>query len=150
MEVRKLSPSAGKQLEEVPLRYEGYEVVWRSDLAEVNLQQPPTGWHYGLSHLAVGQGEEIVDQAHVIQHMHCGRVYGVTPEVAQEVAMFLQNSDIDSHASEQESEHHARRTPADDATGMCMGHRPLTAGPHHFGQHFTDLGGRPLFNLYRH
>jgi hypothetical protein len=35
---------------------------------------------------------------------------------AQEVGVFLQHHDLDAHACEQQSEHHARRPAADDAT----------------------------------
>jgi hypothetical protein len=40
----------------------------------------------------------------------------IAPEVAEEVAVFLENDDVDTGARQQEPEHHSGRTSAGDAT----------------------------------
>jgi hypothetical protein len=40
----------------------------------------------------------------------------IAPEVAEEIAVFLENNDIDAGARQQKPQHHSGRTPAGDAT----------------------------------
>ena len=40
----------------------------------------------------------------------------IAPEVAEEIAVFLENDDIDASARQQEPEHHSGRTAAGNAT----------------------------------
>jgi hypothetical protein len=40
----------------------------------------------------------------------------IAPEVAEEIAVFLENDDVGSGSRQQESKHHSCRTSASDAT----------------------------------
>jgi hypothetical protein len=42
----------------------------------------------------------------------------VATEVAEQIAMLLKHNDLDPRASQQQAEHHARRTAADHTT-LC-------------------------------
>ena len=59
-----------------------------------------------------------------MEELECGGVDGVAAEVAEEVFVFFEDSDVDALAGEEETEHHAGGTSANDAA------RGLSGGSH--------------------
>ncbi len=50
------------------------------------------------------------------QYLQRRRMHGVAAEIAQEILVLFEHRHANARACEQESEHHSRRTTADDAT----------------------------------
>ena len=61
------------------------------------------------------QLEEIIEQIELMQHLQRGWMHRVAAKVAQKVSVLLDDCDVDSLARQQVSQHHSRRTAADDA-----------------------------------
>ena len=70
-----------------------------------------------LVDLGVGEGEEFVEEAQLVEDFEGGGVDGVAAKVAEEVFVFFEDGDGDAGAGEEEAEHDAGRASADDADG---------------------------------
>ena len=67
-------------------------------------------------HFAVWEFQELIQQTQLMHQLKRRRMDRVVAKIAQEIRMFFQHDDIDAGAREQEAEHHAGRTAANDAT----------------------------------
>ena len=63
----------------------------------------------------MGQTQEALKETQLVKHLERGGVDGVSPEVAQEVGVLLQDKDRDRGPGQEESEHHAGRPAPDHA-----------------------------------
>jgi hypothetical protein len=81
--------------------------------------------------LLVREGEEGVEDAQLVNEIEGGGMDGVAAEVAEEVFVFFKYGDVDALTGEQEAEHDAGRSSADDAAGS--GERWLVCGLSHGG-----------------
>jgi hypothetical protein len=68
-----------------------------------------------LPYLLMRQGEEGLEPAQLVHDLERGGVDGVSPEVAQEIRVLLEDDDRDAGAAEQKAEHHAGRPAPGDA-----------------------------------
>ncbi len=75
-----------------------------------------------LAHLGVGQIEQAVGQADLIQHLQRGSVHGVSAEIAVEVAMQLEERDRHASTGQQQSQEHACGAGTDDAAAGFVAH----------------------------
>ena len=69
--------------------------------------------------LGVGELEEAVEEAELVEELERGGVDGVAAEVAEEVGVLFEDGDGEAGAGEQQAEHDPCRTSADDAAGGC-------------------------------
>jgi len=108
----------GEEVEEVPLRHEGDVFGDGGEVGEVG--------HYELAvadgdghpaDFGVGELEEAVEEAELVEELQGGGVDGVAAEVAEEVGVFFEDGDGDARAGEEEAEHDAGGASADDADG---------------------------------
>ena len=117
--VRRLAPSSlGDKSEEVPLRHQGDVLVASRQPAQIG-DRDLTGVELGGQRLDVAdrrQRVELLSQAELVEHGQGRGMHRVPAEVAEEVAMLLQHRDLNPGTGEQQAQHEARRTPADDAT----------------------------------
>jgi len=67
-------------------------------------------------HFSVRQFQEFIQQTEFMHQLERRGMDRVAAKIAQEVRVFFQHDDIDAGTREQEAEHHAGRTAADDAT----------------------------------
>ena len=67
-----------------------------------------------MGHLLVRQGEELVEQAELGQHVGGRRMDRVAAKVAEEIGVLLQHDHVDAGARQQEARHHAGRPAARD------------------------------------
>ena len=65
----------------------------------------------------MGKGEEFVEKAELLEELKRGRVDGIATEVAEEVGVLFKNRYGDACTREEQTEHDARGTAADDAAG---------------------------------
>ena len=66
-------------------------------------------------HLLVRQLEKLLQQAKLVHQLQRRGMDGVAAEIAQEISVLLQHDDIDAGARQQQTQHHAGRTAANDA-----------------------------------
>jgi len=66
-------------------------------------------------YLLVRQLQELVEQAELIHDVQRRGMDGVAAEIAQEVAVLLEDDGLDAGARQQKAQHHARRAAAHDA-----------------------------------
>jgi hypothetical protein len=64
----------------------------------------------------MGPLEQIVQESELVHQLQCGGMYRVAAKIPKEVGMLLQYDDIDAGAREKESQHHAGRAAANNAT----------------------------------
>ncbi len=67
--------------------------------------------------LGVRDGEELLEEAELVEEIERGGVDGVAAEVAEEVFVFFEDCNLDAGAGEEEAQHDARGSSADDAAG---------------------------------
>jgi hypothetical protein len=65
--------------------------------------------------------EELVEDPQLVHDFKSGRMDGIAAEVAQKVCMFLKYDNIHTHASEQETQHDARRPTSSNTTASLNG-----------------------------
>jgi hypothetical protein len=111
-ERRLLLRGGGQQLEEVPLRDEGYVFVRAGDSVQVDVDLRALDLHADRVDLAVRQLRELIRQAQFIEQPQSARVHGVATKVTQKVGVLLHHRDVDAATGEQQSEHDSRRAAA--------------------------------------
>ena len=72
-------------------------------------------------HLLMRQLEKFVEQPKLVDQLKRGRMDGVAAEIAQKILVLFQHDHIDPGASQKETEHHAGRAAAGNATGGVDG-----------------------------
>ncbi len=109
-ERREAAGLPGHELEKVPLRHERDEGKSRRNPLERNRERL-TGCRLQLHapDSAMRQLQELVSQAELVHQLQRRRVNGVAAEVAEKVAVFLENDDVDARAREQKPEKCAGR-----------------------------------------
>ncbi len=70
-----------------------------------------------LLDLLVRNRQKVVQNVEFIQDLQGGGVHGIAAEIAKEVTVLFEYSDLNAGAGEQKAEHNASRTTADDAAG---------------------------------
>ena len=68
-----------------------------------------------FTHFLMRPPEKIVEDAQLIHQLERGGMDRVAAKIPQEIRMLFQYYDRDTSASQQEPEHHPRRTTAHDA-----------------------------------
>ena len=63
----------------------------------------------------MGESEEGLEEAELVEKFESGGMDGVAAEVAEEVFVLFEDSDVDALAGEEEAEHHASWASPDDA-----------------------------------
>ncbi len=127
----------GEQVEKVPLRHQSDVVPRRVQGGQVTDGEEPAIRCDGELHpvdTTLRQRVEPLGQAEIVDQVHRRRVDGVPAEVAEEVVVLFQDGDVDAAACQQQTEDHARRPAADDATGGLL-HEVAS------GQRSADFGG---------
>ena len=106
----------GDKIEEVPLRHQRNELAARRDVTKID-QLYVVGADLGaeLFNLLMRNFKKLVDQTELRYQFKRGGMHGVAAKVAEEVAVFLQNDDVDAGARQQISQHHPRRAAAGNA-----------------------------------
>ena len=113
---------AGEEVEEVPLGHEGDEFGVRGEVREVGDGECfAADGEAMLLNLLVGHGEEVIEEAELVEELLGGGMDGVAAEVAEEVLVLFEDGDVDAGAGEEEAEHHAGGASADDAAGGLVG-----------------------------
>src|SRR6266508_793740 len=94
--------------EEVPLGHEGDERRVHGQMTEVGRRHRLIA-NLGaeLPHFLVRQPEEVVEHAKLVHDLEGGGTNGVASEVAQEVAVLLEDKHVHACAREEETLHHA-------------------------------------------
>src|SRR5262249_55118662 len=106
-----------QEVEEIPLWHERHEAALRSQIRHVtqhNLLAADTS--AGLSDLLVRPFQELFEQAEFVHYLKCRGMNSIAPEVAQEIAMLLQNQDLDSGPCQQIAQHYPGGTATGDTT----------------------------------
>jgi hypothetical protein len=111
---------AGEEVEEVPLGHEGDEFAVGGDMAEVGDGEGGISEDdVELLNLLMGQLEEFLEQAQLMEDFEGGGVDGVAAEVAEEVLMLFEDGDGDALARKEIAEEDTGGATADDAAG-CL------------------------------
>ena len=107
----------GQKFEKIPLRHEGDEFADGRKMSEIRDGQiGRADLNANAPHFAVWELQELIQQTQLVHQLKRRRMDRVAAKIAQEIRMFFQHHDIDARAREQEAEHHAGRTAANDAT----------------------------------
>ncbi len=114
------------QVEEIPLRHE-------CDVGELGpepsqggqLDDAVIGPDRQVVRLAVRQGVEFLGQAQLVEHLESRGMDRVSPEVAQEVGVLLQERHVHARAGEEQSQHGPGGAPSGDHTCGRHIHHPL-------------------------
>src|ERR1700683_2393374 len=72
-----------------------------------------------LTLLVMRQFQKLPEKSQLVHHLQRRGVDGVSAKIAQKIFVLFQHHDVDTGASEQKSQHHARRPTAGDAAA-CM------------------------------
>ncbi len=122
VEVRVLASFAGEEVEEIPLGHKGDESGVGGKVGEVGQGKglAANGHGEGVD-LRVGDLEEAVEEAQLVEDFEGGGVNGVAAEVAKEVLVFFEDGDGETGAGEEKAEHDAGGAAADDAGGLGHG-----------------------------
>ena len=119
-EVRVAARVACEEVEKVPLRHQRDEAAMRGHMAEVGDLDVDAADHTGqLAELLVRALQEVFEQAELVDHLERRGMHRVAAEIAQEVAVLLEDDDIDARTRHQEAEHHAGGAAADDRRAGC-------------------------------
>jgi|SRR5215469_6753102 len=72
----------------------------------------------------VGALEEVVENAEFVHELERGGMYCVAAKIAKKIGVFFENENVDAHAGEKETQHHARGAASGDAAagGECLVH----------------------------
>src|SRR5206468_5464605 len=70
-----------------------------------------------LAHLLMRQFQELLEDGELMHQLQRGWMDRVAAEVTQKVRMLLEHHNINTGPSQQETQHHPRRSAADD--GLC-------------------------------
>jgi hypothetical protein len=120
---RRIIPTLfGEKIQEVPLRHQCEEFGPGRQIAKVREGIFPTAETLGDDRLLlVRQVQEHIQQAELEHHLHGGGMNGVAAKIAQEIAMLLEDDNVDAGAREQETEHEPARPASNDAAtgGEC-------------------------------
>jgi hypothetical protein len=112
----------GEKVEEVPLGHEGDVLGYGGKVGEVGHEElAATDGDGHSADFGVGELEEAVEQAELVEELEGGGVDGVAAEVAEEVGVFFEDGDGDAGAGEEVGEHDAGGASADDADGGLHG-----------------------------
>ena len=65
-----------------------------------------------LADFLVGQLEEVVEYAELVENLECGWMNGVAAKVAKEIGVFLEYANGNAGACEEKAQHHTRRASA--------------------------------------
>lgn len=138
-EGRLLAGLVGEQVEQVPLRNHRDVVVLAVQRPDVPDRdegpvRPDGQLHRG--HPPLRESGEPFGEADVVQQRQGGRVHGVAAEVAQEVAVFLQDGHLHPGPGQQQGQHHPGG-PASHHTAGRMFH-----GNHSLRRHRASPTGR--------
>ena len=107
----------GQKFEKIPLRHEGDEFADGRKMSEIRDRQiGRADLNAKAPHFAVREFQELIQQTQFVHQLERRRMDRVAAKIAQEIRVFFQHHDIDAGAREQEAEHHAGRTAANDAT----------------------------------
>jgi hypothetical protein len=116
MKAGQLRGLRGEEIEEVPLRHEGNELGVGGEMSEVaHAERLSADGDGQLGELLMREREELVEQTKLVEELERRGMDGVAAEVAEEVFVFFEDSDIDSGAGEEEAEHDSGWASADDA-----------------------------------
>src|SRR6202158_513156 len=69
-----------------------------------------------FKNLLMGELQKIVQNAKFMHYLKCGRMDGVTAEIAQEIRVFFEHIHIDAPSGKEITQHHAGGPSPGDAT----------------------------------
>ena len=114
----------GDEVEQIPLGHEGDELGVGGKAGEIDYRESLVAeGDRQFADLAVTKGEEFVEEAQLVEEFERRGVDGVAAEVAEEVLVLFEDGDVDALAGEEEAEHHAGGTSANDAARGLGGSR---------------------------
>ena len=112
-----------KVVEEDDLRHDHHVGKARLQPRKVHqLERPRGGVESDLAHLCVGQREQAVGQADLIEHLQRGGMHGISAEVAVQVAMELEDGDRHSSPGQKKCQEHSCGAGTDDAAAGFVAH----------------------------
>ena len=118
----------GEEVQEVPLRHERNELAAGRQVAKVrDGQRYVTDLRVDLVHLLVGELQEVLQHAQLVQELERRGVDRVASEVAEKVRVLFQDDDVDTRAGQQQPQHHPGRAATGDAAADRR-HLPSHAG----------------------
>jgi hypothetical protein len=132
----------GNEIQEVPLWHEGDELALSREMCEVAQDKGAVPDLAGnLPDFLVRALQEFIENSEFVHELERGGMYGVAPKIAQEVLVFFEHHDINAHACEQVSRHHAGWTTAGNAAPSCNGcrHTPQCTQSQHFDAGFEGI-----------
>jgi hypothetical protein len=104
-----------EEIEEVPLRHHDDAAAARRQVGEIaDAKMLVAELALDVGELRVRQGEELVEQAELGQHVGGRRMDRVAAEIAKKVGVLLQHDHVDAGARQQEARHHPGRPAARD------------------------------------
>ena len=106
-----------EEVQEIPLRHQRDEFAfsWQNrEIGRYEFLAPHL--RLQLWEFLMGTLQKLWQESELVHELESGRMDSIAPEVAEEIAVFLENDDVDAGSRQQEPEHHSGRTPTGYAT----------------------------------
>src|SRR5438093_6785997 len=110
----------GEKIQKIPLRHQSDEFAMSRQMREVR-QHDKLVADLGteFAHFLVRLLKKVSKNAEFVHQLERGGMDRVAPKVTQKIAMFFEHHNVNTGACQQETQHHAGGTAADNAaTGM--------------------------------
>ena len=128
VKARIMAALPGQEVEKIPLRHHRNKMAVRRQMTKIGERDLGVADDaVQFADFLVRQREKRVEQAKLVHDLQGRGVDRVAAEIAQKIAVLLEDDHLDPGAGQQEAQHHSGRTAAGDRTGGSgrrgVGHR---------------------------